>query len=346
MTDKPERLSDLFRCFQGVVPSIIATADRHGVPNVTYVSQVHYLDEKHVALSRQFFNKTSRNLGENPRASAELYDPVTMQAYRLRLRFLRSETSGPLFDTMAMRIAVIASHTGMEGVFRLIGADVFEVERVEKVAAFLQQSAATADGEEVSAIDGFRSEMRGLQLVSERINRARDLESLLDEVLDALELYFGFLHSMVLLYDDTLDKLVTVATRGYGETSGVGAEVAVAQGLIGTVAREKRILRISGLEASLRYSRAVRRQVEDSGSKVRPEIPLPGHPNAQSAISMPLLIGDRLLGVIAAESRDPVRFDEWDEAYLAVIGNQIALGIDRMMQDVDDDAPPPQPKPA
>src|SRR5581483_6287868 len=97
-------LSDIWRCFQGVIPSIIATADRNGVPNVTYLSQVHLVDDRHVALSRQFFNKTSRNLDENPAAAAEVMDPVTFQAYRLRLRFLRSERSGPLFQTMAMRI--------------------------------------------------------------------------------------------------------------------------------------------------------------------------------------------------------------------------------------------------
>ena len=50
------------RCFQGVIPSILATADSDGVPNVTYVSQVHQVDDRHVALSRQFFNKTTRNL--------------------------------------------------------------------------------------------------------------------------------------------------------------------------------------------------------------------------------------------------------------------------------------------
>ena len=335
------RLSELYRCFQGVVPSLIATSDKHGVPNITYVSQVHYLDDRHVALSRQFFNKTSRNLGENPRACAELYDPVTLQAYRLKLRFLRSETSGPLFESMSMRINAIALHTGMQGVFRLIGADVFEVERAEKVEGFLTET-PPSQGEEVSPIDGLRSEIRGLQWVSERINRAQDLESLLDGVLDALELYFGFLHSMVLLPDETTGNLVTVASRGYDE-SGVGSEVAVGQGMIGMVARERRMLRMSGMDASLRYGRAVRRQVEDSGSKVSVEIPLPGLPNAQSTIVIPLLMGDRLVGVLAAESRDPVRFDEWDETYLGVIGNQIALGIDRMLVDDEEDAAPAAP---
>ena len=109
------RLTDIWRCVPGLVPSIIATADGRGMPNVTYVSQVYLVDDRHVALSCQFFNKTRRNLDENPVACAEVVDPLTLQAYRLRLKFLRSEKSGPLFDTMSLRIDAIASHTGMTG---------------------------------------------------------------------------------------------------------------------------------------------------------------------------------------------------------------------------------------
>lgn len=322
------RLSSISRCFQGVVPSMVASADTTGMPNITYVSQVYLVDDQHVALSRQFFNKTSRNLDENPNATVEIYDPVTFQAYRLRLRFLRSEKTGPLFDTMSLRIQAIASHTGMEGVFRLIAADVFEVVRADRVDGFLTGNAPQTH-EEIS-VGGLRTELRGLQLVSERINRAEDLETLLAAALDALAVYFGFEHTIVLLNEEQSGRLVTIACRGYG--GGVGAEVAIGDGLVGTVARERRMLRISGLDESLRYGRAVRRSFVSDGGKSRPEIPLPGLPDAQSALVIPLSVEDRLIGVLAAESRDPMAFGEWDEAYLDIIGNQIAAGIVRVLE--------------
>ena len=334
----PLRLSDLARCFQGVVPSMVATCDGRGMPNITYVSQVYFVDDRHVALSCQFFNKTRRNLDENPLVAAEIYDPVSFQAYRLRLKFLRSEKSGPLFETMSLRIDAIASHTGMTGIFRLIAADVFELLSVEMVNGFLTEPAPEAQAEGIS-LEGRRTELRGLQWISDRINQSKDLESLLAVVLEALEEYFGFAHTSVLLHDETTGRLVTLASRGYGR-SGIGAEVPVGQGIIGTVARERRVLRLTTLDADLRYGRAIRREAISGAPETRldAEIPLPGLCDAASVLAIPLAIGDRLVGVLAAEDRDPMRFGEWHEAYLQIIGNQIALGIDRMSMETDADA--------
>lgn len=333
----PAKLSDLSRCFQGVTPSLIATVDGRGVPNITYVSQVYYVDDRHVALSCQFFNKTRRNLDENPRACVEMYDPLTLQAYRMRLKFLRSEKQGPLFDTMSARIEAIASATGMKGIFRLIAADVFEVQSLEKVEGFLAADRPAIESEAPS-LAGHRSEVRGLQWVSDRINRAADLETLLHAALEALEEYFQFAHTCVLLYDEPCGKLITLASRGYGE-SGVGAEVLLGEGVIGTAARDRQVLRFSSLDADLAYGRAIRREAasEHEGQ----DITLPGLPDARSVLAIPLTIGDRLVGVLAAEDRDPMRFGEWHEAYLQIVGNQIALGIDRMMSmDTDAEAAP------
>ena len=348
-----QTLQSLDRCFHGIVPSFIATCGKDGEPNVTYLSQIQYVDERHVALSCQFFNKTKRNVAENPYATVVFYDPVSFETWRLRLRFEHSETTGALFDTMAMRIQVIASHTGMAGVFRLISADVYEVLSLEKIAGFLLPADPGAAPAEVSA-GGPLTELRGLQTVSERIARATDLDALLGSALTTLDELLGFAHSMLLLHEESCGRLVTIASRGYG-AQGIGAEVRIGEGLIGTVAQKQRMLRVSGVHQELLYGRAIRGRIAESGESacLAPEIPLPGLPDAQAQLALPLLVGERLVGVLAVESRDPLCFDEWDEAFLHIVANQIAGGIDRMQTEEEEaDAAEParvvelQPKPA
>jgi hypothetical protein len=334
------KLPALARSFQGILPGALATCAPDGTPNVTYLSQIRQVDERHVAISRQFFNKTSRNLEANPRATATVFDPVTFEQWKLGLRYVRSETDTPLFVEMALRVEAIASHTGMKGIFRLLSADVCEVEWVRPVTGFLAPPPEGACEE--GPTTGPMTEIRALSLVSSRINRAADLGSLLEDVLAALDEVFGFGHSMLLLLDETGRSLTTIASRGYGE-SGVGAEVAVTQGLIGTVAATGAPMRVSGMEALLRYSRAVRGTVEAAGggAQLRREIPLPGLPRAESQLALPLLVEERLLGVLALESRDPLAFEEWHESFLLVLANQIAMGIDRLSEE-----PAKEPAPA
>ena len=89
---------------QGVIPSHVVTCARDGTPNATAISQVYSVDADHVALSHQFFNKTVRNVRENPRAAVWLISPVTFDSWDLEVEFERSETSGPVFETMDMQI--------------------------------------------------------------------------------------------------------------------------------------------------------------------------------------------------------------------------------------------------
>lgn len=331
-------LSKISRCFGGLVPGMIATSSADGVPNVSYLSHVQLVDDRHLAVSCQFFNKTRKNLDESPLAQAQLHDPVTFQPYRIRMRFLRAETSGPLFDSMSARIEVIASHIGMKGVFKLLSADVFEVLSVEAIEDFLEPLPAEPLVFDALQHGGPMMELHRLQMISDRINKACDLESLLATSLAALEELFGFTHSMVLVPEDTSEKLVTIASHGYGE-GGIGAEVALGEGLFGTAAKERRVVACGAIDADLRYGRAVRdRAREVERTRVAPEIPLPGLPDARSQLAIPLLVEDRLLGVLAIESRDPSLFQLWHEAFLQVIGNQIASRMDHLAEHDEDDA--------
>src|SRR6478672_10464708 len=127
LLDTPSpRLADIRPCLEGAVPAVMATCATDGTPNVAYISQVFYVDERHVALSFQFFNKTRRNVLAHPYATVQVVDPRTAAQWRLHLHYLRTETEGALFEGMKAQLAGIASHVGMENVFRLLGSDVYE----------------------------------------------------------------------------------------------------------------------------------------------------------------------------------------------------------------------------
>lgn len=129
-------IEDLWACFQGMVPAALSTCANDGTPNITFISQVYYVDSTHVAISFQFFNKTHRNVRENPFASVVVLDPRTLHAYRLQLRYDHSEETGPLFDSMSLQLQVVASYSGMTQVFRLLAADVYEVLGIERLNGF------------------------------------------------------------------------------------------------------------------------------------------------------------------------------------------------------------------
>ena len=118
---------------QGAVPSILVTCSPDGVPNVTVISQVYWVNEERVALSFQFFSKTIKNVRENPHASVWIVSPVDLTAWVLGIRYLHSETEGPTFDQMDMQLEAIGSMSGLADVFKLKAADIYAVESVQKI---------------------------------------------------------------------------------------------------------------------------------------------------------------------------------------------------------------------
>ncbi len=126
---------------QNGLPATIVTASAGGVPNTTILSQVYYVDASHVALSFQFFNKTTRNIMENPHACVSLNDLVGRSVWVLDIQFARSETEGRTFDEMDMQIEAIASMTGMSGIFKLRAAHIYRVKSFDKIAYASSSSA-------------------------------------------------------------------------------------------------------------------------------------------------------------------------------------------------------------
>ncbi|WP_374666755.1 GAF domain-containing protein [Ramlibacter sp.] len=305
-------------CFEGAIPAVMATCGADGVPNVAYISQVSYVDERHVALSFQFFNKTRRNILAHPVATTLMVDPLSGRFLRLHLRYLRTETQGPLFESMRAQLAGIASHSGMEGVFRLLGADVYAVEAVEAVPSELLPAPPPRTG--------LLGAVRG---AAERLARCTSLEEALGATLAVLQEALHIRHAMVLMLDAAGGRLYTVASCGYPR-SGVGSELRVGQGVIGVAAREATPVRIGHVTNAALYSQAIRTSFEAQIPDIEPvtEIPYPGLAEPHSQLAVPLLAAGRVLGVLFVESDEDLRFSFEDEDALVAIAGHLGAVID------------------
>jgi hypothetical protein len=331
-------LESMASCFQGLIPAALFTCSRDGTPNAAYLSHVDYVDPGHVALSFQFFNKSRRNIAENPQALVRLIDPDTAQGWRLRLRYIRSETSGPVFERMALRIEAIASYSGLKGIFKLLAADIYEVLSVERTPDEAPVPMAAAGQQHAAADPVFT--MKALRDLSDRIHRADSLEGLLDSILEGLEESFGFAHSMILLPSDEDGVFVAIASRGYPE-NGAGAEARLGEGIIGMVAEARKPIRISGLIRQLLYAYAVHKRAQEAGlCPPDRQIPLPGLPHPESQLGVPLLVRGELVGVLCIESDMPYRFHEEDKTTIELLGGYLAIAIQNMQLRERAEAPP------
>jgi predicted pyridoxine 5'-phosphate oxidase superfamily flavin-nucleotide-binding protein len=123
---------ELIPALQGAIPATLTTCSLEGEPNIAFLHEVYQVDEFHVALSRQFFNKTIRNMMENPQVNIQVCHPGTGEDWRLVAEYVRSETEGELFDTMQMQLEAIASNEGLTGVYSLLSADVCKIISIER----------------------------------------------------------------------------------------------------------------------------------------------------------------------------------------------------------------------
>jgi adenylate cyclase len=312
---QPLTLDRLRDCFEGMVPASLATVDPAGMPNISFISHVHYVDPGRIALSYQFFNKTRRNILSTRTAEIEVIDPLTVAFYQLDLDFDTTESQGPIFETMKARLAGIASHTGMEGVFRLMGADIFRVRAIRRVVA----PRAARPQPAVAALPALRR-------VLDDMARATTLGELYDLTLDAIARHLGITNLMILVPDDTRAALDAVATWGYS-AAGIGAEVPLGDGVIGVAARERVAIRIDHMSSAYIYGSAVRDRMRAEAGPGAPEsriVPFPGLARPESQIALPILWQGQLTGVLFAESPQPLRFLHEEEDTLGCIAAALA----------------------
>lgn len=310
------RLRDLDDCFEGVIPSIIATAAADGTPNISYLSHVVLVDDAHVAISNQFFAKTAANIRANPQASLLLVSARHGGQFKLDITWESSRDDGPLFERVSDQLRASSAQVGMAGVMRLKAIDIFRVDTIVAVEPPVEM----AETQNVSST----LDLAVLRRVMKAINAQNDTESVLGAVLDGCG-QLGFNQAIVLLSDDTRRLLTTVVSRGY-DRSGAGSEVAFDDGLIGIAAATRRPVKINDMSRIQRLGAAIEATSPADENRTR-TIALPSLPDVMSQMAIPLLAQETVRGVLFVESRDRLAFNAAHETALEMIANQCALAL-------------------
>lgn len=313
------KLRDVRRLLEGVIPPAMCSVSHDGTPHVNYLSHAEYLDDDHVALTFQFFNRSRDNVLATGRVALIVEDPVSTVGVVLRLRYLRTETEGPVFERLRAKLAGIAAHTGMEKVFRLRGADVYRVEQVRPTDPHhsLPSLAPRCD------LTG------GMRRLGQALAEAGDLAGLLRAFLSGLESELGVDHAIVWMLDEQQLNLYSLGSIGYSEP-GTGAEVPLADaGLAGVAVREGVPIRVGHMTSMYDYAMQWRESVARMGldAAVAKMIPLPGLAKPRSQLAVPLRARGRTVGALLVESDRDQFFSYDDEDALAAVGSQLALGL-------------------
>src|SRR5437899_2309946 len=146
--------------------------------------------------------------------------------------------------------------------------------------------------------------------VSREITSILDREELLRRVAERIKKIVKYHVFSVMLWNEQTQHLETAFAMCCGDSLPLRMRVPLNIGLTGTAAGERRVLRINDVTDDSRYIRC------ESGVTVRSEL------------VVPLLLRDRLIGVLDLESSEPHAFTLEHERMLTTLGSYVAVALE------------------
>ena len=185
------------------------------------------------------------------------------------------------------------------------------MDEVSKLASF----AVMGDAEPISPsfLASLPEEAKTLTLLyemSRELTSILNREELLQRIAERVKRLVNYHVFSVMLWNEQTQLLESVFAMRYEDSIPARMRLGLHQGLTGTAAGERRTLRINDVRDDPRYI------VADSGVEVRSEL------------VVPLLLQDRLIGVLDLESSAPHAFTAEHERMLTVLGSFISIALE------------------
>ena len=169
-------------------------------------------------------------------------------------------------------------------------------------------------------LEASKRKMKIISIVSTELNKLMGLREKLNSILIILDDLFGLKHSMILLPDKSNANLVVFACHGYNDNL-IGLEIPFGKGVVGLSAQRKRKINITGIKRKKQYVSVA----TPEGKSMADE--LPGLPDAESQVAIPLLSNNELVAVLTAESQNFCVFSDDAEEFLVILTQPLAVSI-------------------
>jgi sigma-B regulation protein RsbU (phosphoserine phosphatase) len=146
--------------------------------------------------------------------------------------------------------------------------------------------------------------------VSREVTSILDREELLRRVAERIKKIVKYDVFSVMLWNEQTQHLESIFAMCCGDSIAARLRVPLHKGLTGTAAGERRVLRVNDVAGDSRYIRC------NTGVEARSEL------------VVPLLMQDRLIGVLDLESSEPHAFTLEHERMLTTLGSYIAIALE------------------
>jgi sigma-B regulation protein RsbU (phosphoserine phosphatase) len=146
--------------------------------------------------------------------------------------------------------------------------------------------------------------------VSRELTSILDREELLRRIAERIKRIVNYHVFSVMLWNESTQLLESVFGMRYEDSIPTFLRLPLRQGLTGAAAAEKRSIRVDDVLSDARYIRC------ETGVDTRSEL------------VVPLLLQDRLIGVLDLESTEPRAFTAENERMLATLGSYIAVALE------------------
>ncbi|MGG1675391.1 response regulator transcription factor [Neobacillus sp. NRS-1170] len=281
----------------GVVPSTLITSDRQGIPNITNISRVWFVDREHVAVANHMLNKSIHNLTENSRAFIRTMDTTTFSTWELDVEYIGPSSDAGIFAEMQKQYEILSMILETQKPLTVHCAEIFRV-----LAA---------------------------RVCEEENSHLLSKTDLYNPILEQLERKFGWDTSAVWVVEDYEQSLELATVKGFGEES----EALILKRVAKLSLEQEKPIRIFNIRSQYQYAlTTILHQQNENGIFSYEDFRKLNH----HYIAIPIKEDNgKIIAIISSQTDDGIKFSLFNDEFLRFASRHLSQLIESLVDKND-----------